>query len=305
MTHAIKTLCIAVLGSGLTVTPSCGAQWVVKFQTIDYPRAVMSEANGISSPVSSLPLQPSDIVGAFTDRTGKQHGFLLSRGQYTPVDFPGSYRTQAWGINGRGQIVGIYSSTQPGPLVQGFLRNSGSYLPTPCNDATEEAHGINNVGTIVGSYSLFEQASTVSYPPSRCNVYSIGGVSEANGINNAGQIVGDFIDATGYHGVFVNTSARFDFPGASSTWLRGINDSGYVVGYYRRGNATHGFLYDKQSFTTIDVPTAVNTEVHGINNGNARGFSIVGSFLGADRRLHAFMASLSLPVMSRAGREEK
>ena len=39
------------------------------------------------------------------------HGFLLDKGvegPFTPIDFPGAPRTGAFGINDRGQIVGIY-----------------------------------------------------------------------------------------------------------------------------------------------------------------------------------------------------
>src|SRR3982750_1909361 len=36
------------------------------------------------------------------------HGFLLDKGNYTTIDFPGSVSTEANGINIAGQIVGTY-----------------------------------------------------------------------------------------------------------------------------------------------------------------------------------------------------
>ena len=51
-----------------------------------------------------------DIVGFYVDTAGRQHGFLLSRGQYTTIDFPqaGVRATVANGINAQGEIVGQY-----------------------------------------------------------------------------------------------------------------------------------------------------------------------------------------------------
>src|SRR5215217_4682083 len=50
------------------------------------------------------------IVGLYNDESG-QHGFLLSGGTYTTINFPGASTqgTQAQGINNRGDIVGVYS----------------------------------------------------------------------------------------------------------------------------------------------------------------------------------------------------
>jgi hypothetical protein len=36
------------------------------------------------------------------------HGFVLSRGRFVTIDIPNSVRTQIYGINDRGDIVGIY-----------------------------------------------------------------------------------------------------------------------------------------------------------------------------------------------------
>jgi uncharacterized membrane protein len=50
------------------------------------------------------------------------HGFLLAwgvKGPLTPIDVPGAPRTLAWGINDRGQIVGIYENPSAGPAAGG------------------------------------------------------------------------------------------------------------------------------------------------------------------------------------------
>ena len=64
---------------------------------------------------------PGDIVG-FYGSAGLTHGFLLSGGQSTTIDFPGSTLTDAEKINPRGDIVGFYMSVG---LTHGFLFSRG------------------------------------------------------------------------------------------------------------------------------------------------------------------------------------
>jgi hypothetical protein len=40
---------------------------------------------------------------------GKAHGFVHTRGHFTTIDIPGAIRTQTFGINDSGQIVGSYA----------------------------------------------------------------------------------------------------------------------------------------------------------------------------------------------------
>ena len=56
-------------------------------------------------------------MGFYDDTTGT-HGFLLSKGVFTPIDVPGATLTFASGINPRGDIVGLYSDATG---THGFL----------------------------------------------------------------------------------------------------------------------------------------------------------------------------------------
>ena len=78
------------------------------------------------------------------------HGFLDSGGTFTSFDFPGASKTQAYGINDSGQIVGGFNFYNP----LGFLYAGGVFtgLTFPGSEATA-AYDINNSGTIVGYYS--------------------------------------------------------------------------------------------------------------------------------------------------------
>lgn len=66
-----------------------------------------------------------------------------------------------------------------------------------------------------------------------------------------------------------------DVPGAQSTSVNGINNLGQIVGGYYDGSAGHGFLYDGNSFTTIDYTGLPgNTTIKDINDSG----KIVGGF---------------------------
>ena len=66
-----------------------------------------------------------ELLGDYRTPTGRS-GFLLRRGQYTSFDYPGAVWTIASGINSRGQIVGTYRLSSPGPrggyLLEGLTK---------------------------------------------------------------------------------------------------------------------------------------------------------------------------------------
>ena len=50
-------------------------------------------------------------MGRYDDSDAKSHGYLLRRGHFTTIDFPGAPTfTTAIGINPRGDIVAFYKS---------------------------------------------------------------------------------------------------------------------------------------------------------------------------------------------------
>ena len=65
-----------------------------------------------------------NIVGVYCDTapcrgtSRDAHGFLLSRGHFTTIDFPGATDTNAFAINARGDIVGVYDDATG---LHGFL----------------------------------------------------------------------------------------------------------------------------------------------------------------------------------------
>ena len=85
----------------------------------------------------------------YTDTSNKSHGYLLSGSNFAMLDVPGSSSTTANGINGLGQIVGVYDNKH------GFMLSNGVYttLDVPGSTATY-AEGIDDFGDIVGYYQV-------------------------------------------------------------------------------------------------------------------------------------------------------
>jgi probable HAF family extracellular repeat protein len=80
-------------------------------------------------------------------------GFISSGGSLTTLNIAGATRTEAYGINNAGQVVGDYS-TNNGATYGGFLYNSGSFTTfnVPGSIGTIPLD-INSTGQIVG-YSI-------------------------------------------------------------------------------------------------------------------------------------------------------
>lgn len=92
----------------------------------------------------------------------------------------------------------------------------------------------------------------------------------AHGINNVGQIVGSYRDSNGgWHGYIYADRAFtkfFDVPGAiGPVDVSSINDSGQIVGSSVAAGG-HGFLYSNGAFTDIYFPGSFQTAATGINN---------------------------------------
>jgi uncharacterized membrane protein len=107
--------------------------------------AAQTSARGVNS--------HGDIVGSYVVG-GRQHGFLLTRGQFISLDVPvpGVRATIANGINARGEIVGQYTapvhdSSNPPP------QNSPLYCPSA-----------GSAACIKGFYYWSGQFSTVMFP---------------------------------------------------------------------------------------------------------------------------------------------
>ncbi len=104
----IIVLLLALYAGFFLVSP---AVWAFTFTTIDFPAAVITEAQGINP--------AGQIVGEF-ELSGKVIGAFLrdKGGAFTTIDVPGSDSTGAEGINPSGDIVGFFAAAG---ATHGFL----------------------------------------------------------------------------------------------------------------------------------------------------------------------------------------
>ena len=201
------------------------------YTSIDVPGAIRTNATGVAE---LRPLDDSDadasgdgrprsrgthrrlaVVGRYDTPDGVAHGYRLSDGVLTTIDFPGTTFTVAAGINSSGHIVGRYLGADR--LFHGFTFIDGGFttIDPPGSLATGSAGGTLGLNSreLVGFYRVRPSTS-----PCGCDGY------------------GAFVFRKGDYEVF-------DLPETTSTFFAGINRRGDIVGSYRdAAQRGHGFL---------------------------------------------------------------
>jgi uncharacterized membrane protein len=261
----------------------------IQLTTIDFPEAVptlSTSPQGINS--------AGDIVGIYVDANRKQHGFLLSHGNFTSIDYPGAVATDARGINSRGDIVGAYINAPGGPQnMHGYLLSHGAfsevqypgYLGTiaqrilPNGNIYGCNHNTDFMASMHGFVRTAEGYAAIDVPASMNN----------GATPDGSTIVGLYTDMMGTtHGYSIEEGefTPFDVPGSNFTEGWDINPQGDIVGDFRdTSGKTHGFLRTDDGYTAIDFPAATLTVARGINR---RG-DIVGRYIDGMGQQHGFL----------------
>jgi probable HAF family extracellular repeat protein len=193
------------------------------------------------------------------------------------VDFPRSPSGTAYGLNNKGDVVGVWGPISPigyfasfGYVLKGNTFHDFNYP----NAVASGPMAINDKRQIVGYYDpsgdgnihafLYKAAqfTNIDYPG------STGGA--AYGINNAGEVVGVYFDALNVQHGFIfkqGVYTTIDPPASVSTEPISLNSSGMVVGdYYDSNQQLHGFIYQNGQFTRVDYPGSPDTILTGIND---------------------------------------
>ena len=118
------------------------------------------------------------------------------------------------------------------PLILSYS-NSKWQLSTVFNEGVDAVSGRRSVAAFAvraGNVSIF------SVPGSSA--------TEANGINDAGTIVGTYRSATGGRGFLYadGVFTTFAVPGAAKTEAQGINNAGQIVGWVETSGSRRGFI---------------------------------------------------------------
>ena len=284
----VVTLAVCLSGS----IASLGAdRRAFEFSEIVIPGATLTNAQGINA--------AGDIVGIYRDAGGRTHGFLLSKGEVTTVDFPGAAATEARGIGPGGEIVGTYRiAGEPAVNIHGFqLHKDGtlSRVDYPNHTSTIPQrilpngmilgcrHDVDTMGTMHGVRIGADGSSDETDVPATMH----------NGATPDGSlIVGLYTDMmTGRGEGYVIEDGEFTpfvVPGSNFTAAWDVNPRGEVVGVYRdAANRFHGFVRDGDDYVALDVPGATATRAFGINAGG----DVVGAFVDAAGRTRAFIAT--------------
>lgn len=201
-----------------------------------------------------------DVVGQYIGDDGFFHGFLLSKGVVTTLDFPAASDTFAFGINSSGVVVGYWDILDAlGNVLaaHGFVWKNGAFTEVNFPGSADSiVLGINAQGDYVGEWD-----TDINSPIGRAFVYSDGHftsfdfpsatLTQADDINEQGQMVGAYVDANGgTHGFLKSRDAytSIDFPGAAVTTAWGINNRGQIVGTHRDavGDFPRGFIAQRR-----------------------------------------------------------
>jgi len=288
-------LCALSVSFMFAIAPKAAAG-APSFKIIDFPGAPFTIAIDINF--------NGQIVGRYNDANGA-HGYLLSKGSYTTIDFPGA-QSYALGINWQGDIVGLYFD---GNKQHGYLFSGGVFSTIDFPGAVStEANGINADGDIVGTYSQNVNGGGKEHGfVLRDGVFTTidvpgAGDSEVGRINDNGVIAGRYRSGNGQWHIYLLVNGSFtsiDFPGAVQTVPGGFNPvcglsnnleiaSDYCSSSTCALNSIdhlHGFLFSGGAFTPFDPPAAVGTVAYGIND---RGY-IVGGYHDANLIAHGYV----------------
>ncbi len=230
------------------------------------------------------------------------------------IDPPGSVLTRAFGINSRGDIVGLYFSADN--MTHGFLLTGGQYVTIDAPDSIRtNAIGINSRGQIVGRYDTPDGvAHGYIYTGGQFQSFDhplAAGFTVATDIAPSGAIVGRYqASDKSFHGFLLTNAQQCVLQTQACDWVTidhldadgnpdmgplgiqgmAINPSGVIAGYYQdTAKVFHAFLLENGVYSTIDPPGSKNTgNSGGVLHVNSDG-TVVGYYTGTDNLNHGFI----------------
>jgi uncharacterized membrane protein len=248
-----------------------------KFHTLDFKATDNTILQGIN--------KSGMIIGNYVTPKGNESCFTSNGKSKTPLSNPDEKFTICGGINAKGDIVGYYpAKTALG--AKPFLYSNGIFttLKPPGATGGAIAYGINDAGTIIGTYvdaagaqhGFLLTGKTYTSFDAPGEVITLG-VS----INNSGQFTVQSADSNGKEHSFINSGGTYTelvFPNAAGpTRVHQINDKGIAaLGWTDSLGNDDGGLYESASATyvTVNVPNAALTGIEGINDSD----TLVGIF---------------------------
>jgi uncharacterized membrane protein len=218
-----------------------------------------------------------------------------ARPSFETLDFPGADFTTVFGINDRGDVVGIYRDRSG--KTHGFARRGGMFtsIDFPGAEFTM-ARGIGPAGDVVGAYRLAgepdenlhgfmlnqrSQFSRVDFPGHTSTI--------AVRLLLDGGVIGCYHDAdqgASMRGMKIAGSDFAALDRASSMHTGATADGRTIVGFFTDAIAGRGrgYVLEGAAFTPFDVPDSKSTSAQDVNVSNM----IVGVYQDSAGRFHGF-----------------
>lgn len=227
-----------------------------------------------------------DVVGFYLDR-GRYRGFVRKPDGHitSKKDPPGSVNTYAYGIDDEGNVAGFFFD---GTRFHGYI-NRIKFDP---KGSTATFAYVIFEGTIPGSFldKAGRYHGYVRYPDGTITTYDAEGATDTYVTDFAnGSVVGYFFDGSTtqcvvWHKRKVTT---FHVDGSTDTECDSVNPNGKISGVYADdAGHHHGFVWNRGTIKTFDVPGAVETYP---NANHGKNGTIAGNWIDANNKHYAFI----------------
>jgi uncharacterized membrane protein len=269
----------------------------VRAQTYTFTSVMYSQ--GVSTGLQAINAKGVS-VGNYSDSDGNLHCFILDKTKYTFLNAPGAQQTNCWGINKSGEVVG---DTITGNAEVAFIyaKHKFTTLPLPDSSNGAVAYGINDAGTIVGTYvDSANNQHGFTYSATSTTSFDVPGAFATAGIaiNAKGELTVQAYDSDGNAYSYLLSNGAYlslNFPQSQATYVHSINDAGLIaMGWVDTNGQEHGGVLNTADgiYYNVDYPGSGYTEIRGINSKEA----IVGSYAMPNQQMsQGFTATGSVP----------